>query len=812
MLRHRDFDVPTVRLSKTLRVKPLCNSAQFAVLPFLAVAIICSHELNAAEQGGISAPPVALGVEEVTITATLRATPLVELPASSSVYTADRLSAANVGTPKELVSLAPGLGVVNSIGESFGQLVRVRGVATSGADIGLESAVGVTIDGVPLSRPNLAILDLNGVERIEFLRGPQGTLFGRNTTAGVINVVTARPSFVPRFEVSSGAGSRNGWEVRASAEGAIIGEALAGRLDALAGGSDGYLRNADTGLDYGGRDRRQFRGQLLWNAGPSLQLRLITDFLHHKGTVNGQVYRVVGPTGAIIESLTGLPLLASQEARDITQIDNRGPRFEENEIAGLTAQADWQSHLGRWTVVSSYRSAEAARSYDVDNSPADLANDPRDGERFNNFTYEMRLQGERGRLDYLFGAFFGREIITSRDNFVLGSDFESYAHALSGGYVPVFTGLPVGENFPAGSGVFDVFRQGTTSAALFTHQIFALSERMSLTLGGRYTHQKKSLTADISSDNPACNAAIANFGTALIGVPAALQSLICIPNLDPRYDGFFSDKRSEENGSGTAALSHRLTDTSSAYIQYSRGYKGGGYQLDRSGMDPLAPALSQVAFDAESADSFEFGLRNFSEDGTMRIGAALFHTSFNDYQFSFFSGINRQTQNVPELVTKGFEVELGVRPIPSFEFALATSYQEVVFGDSGFPAGLTHLEGTTPPVAPRWVVVGTASYSRDIGYFGLHAFGNADIRWQSRSDVGASAAPSSDFMQESYAVVGARFGLSGRNDRWRLEFWGRNIFDQRAWSLLNNTTLQPGSISGFVTDPQTLGVTGTFAF
>jgi iron complex outermembrane receptor protein len=246
------------------------------------------------------------------------------------------------------------------------------------------------------------------------------------------------------------------------------------------------------------------------------------------------------------------------------------------------------------------------------------------------------------------------------------------------------------------------------------------------------------------------------------------------------------------------------------YGQYSRGYKGGGYQLDRSGMDPLAPALSQVAFDAETADSFELGLHHFAEDGTLRIGAALFHTTFNNYQFSFFSGINRQTQNVPELVTKGFEVEAGVRPMPSLEFTVATTYQEVVFGNSGFPSGLTQLEGSTPPVAPRWVVVGTASYSRDIGNLGLQVFGNADIRWQSRTDVGASAMPSSDFMQESYAVVGAKVGLSDGNNHWRLEFWGRNIFDQRAWSILNNTTLQPESISGYVTEPQTLGVTATW--
>ena len=786
--------------------------AQMAVMPLLASVVFWSQGLEAAEQDSGSGAPTAQTVELVTITATLRPTPLLELPASSTVYAADRLAAANVTTPKQLVSLAPGLGVINSIGESFGQLVRVRGVATSGADIGLESAVGVTIDGVPLSRPNLAILDLQGVERVELLRGPQGTLFGRNTTAGVLNVVTERPSFTRRFEASSGAASRDGWEVRTMAEGTIVESVLAGRLDALAGSSDGYTRNVTTRQVYGGRDRQQLRGQLLWVPSSSLQIRLIADYLRHEGTTNGPVYRVVGPTGAIIESLSGLPFSGSAQASDVTQIDNDGPRHEESKIAGLTAQANWQTNLGEVTAVTSYRNAEAARSYDVDNSPADLANDPRDGERFNSFTYEMRLQGERGRLDYLIGAFFGREIITSRDNFLLGSDVELYANALSGGFIPLFTGLPLGENFPAGAGVFDVFRQRTTSAALFSHHIVALSDRLSLTLGGRYTHQKKSIAADISSNNPACDAAISNFGPELTGVPLSLQGLICIPNLDPRYDGKFRASSSEDNGSGTVALSHQFGEMFSAYAQYSRGYKGGGYQLDRSVMDPLAPALSEIAFDAETADSFELGARAYSQDGIWHISASLFHTSFNDYQFSFFTGINRRTQNVPELVTKGFEVEAALRPVPFLEFTLATSYQEVIFGKSGFPAGLTQLQGSTSPIAPRWVVVGTVSYGQEIGNLGLNLFGNANLRWQSRTNVGASATPTPDFIQESYAVAGARIGVSGRDNHWRLEFWGRNIFNHRAWSILNNTTLQPGSISGYVSDPRTLGLTGTLSW
>ena len=326
-------------------------------------------------------------------------------------------------------------------------------------------------------------------------------------------------------------------------------------------------------------------------------------------------------------------------------------------------------------------------------------------------------------------------------------------------------------------------------------------------MGARYTAETKSLDAAIASDNPGCANALALHGPGLSGVPAALQGLICIPNLDPRYDGNYATERGEGNWSGTASLSERLNPTLSAYAAFSRGYKGGGFQLDRSGMDPLSPALVQLVFHQETADSVEAGLREISSDGVWRASTALFHTSFDNYQFSYFTGLNRRTMNVPKLVTKGVEAEAAYRPLPPLELSVSGIYQEAIFGDSGFPAGLTQLQGTTAPVAPRWVLVGTASYTQPLAGLGVTGFGDIDVRWQSKSNVGASATPSPNYFQDAYAVFGARIGAEARDGNWRVELWARNLFNQRAWSILNNTTLQPGSISGFVTDPRSMGIT-----
>jgi len=125
---------------------------------------------------------------------------------------------------------------------------------------------------------------------------------------------------------------------------------------------------------------------------------------------------------------------------------------------------------------------------------------------------------------------------------------------------------------------------------------------------------------------------------------------------------------------------------------------------------------------------------------------------------------------------------------------------------------LTQLQGSTAPIAPRWVLVGAASYQLPFDSLGITGFANVDMRWQSKSNVGASASPSPNFLQAAYAVVDARLGTEARDRNWKIELWARNLFNQTSWSILNNTTLQPGSISGFVTDPRSMGMTGTLTW
>ena len=519
-----------------------------------------------------------------------------------------------------------------------------------------------------------------------------------------------------------------------------------------------------------------------------------------------QVFRKVGATGPAISALSGTALVAQADGAPVTQIDNITPRFDKSRMAGLTLQSNWRTDAGTLTSTLAYRNAVFKRSFDVDNGPADIFNDPRDGERYDTLTAELRFRTQTASLDNLFGLFANHEAIKSRDSYAGGGAFAAYVNLLAGGAIPAITGLSAAASYPPGAGADDVFRQSESDFAAFYHGIWKATDRLSLTAGLRVDHVAKSLTANIATNNPGCAAALTRFGNALAGVPASLQGIACIPNIDPRYNGAYETSMSETALSGTVAALFRLSDTASLYASYNRGYKPGGYQLDRSGMAPLAPNLAQLGFQSERADAFEVGAKTSLLDGALNASLALFDTKLGNYQFSYFTGFNRRTDNVPELSTRGVELEASYRPARHFNAGMSAIYQDAVFGDTGFPAALAQIQGTTAPIAPRWIVTANAAYLHTIPDSDLDLSAALDMRWQSKSNVGASASLSPDFMQDAYAVFGGRLVLASTDGAWDIALWSRNLFDQKAWTIESNTTFQPGSITGFVIEPRSFGV------
>lgn len=753
-------------------------------------------------------------LDEIIVTATRRASNVLDVPIAISAYSAQTLERAGLNDLKRLQSISPSLNVTTTQGDSQGAVIRVRGVGTSGSNPGLESATGVSIDGVFRSRSNVALGDLLGISQVELLRGPQGTLFGKNTTAGVLNVLTKKPEFTPGGAAGLTLGNYGLQQYELSLTGPLAGDVLAGRLDALYSRRDGWIGSRNSDSAYADRNRYALRGQILWTPTTDVDVRIIADYTKRdESSANPPTCRVVGPTGALLGAMGARPIAEDTPSSLKAQIDNASPRFDRYEEGGVSAEANWRNlGPGVLTSVTAYRDAKAKRSFDVDGSPVDLLRDIHDGEAYETFTQELRYRGVAGRLDYLFGAFYSHERIESRDGVKTSPLYETYLVGLIGGnYLTPFTGLPFGSNLPEGSGQTDVFHQKSESLSVFTHNTYKLTDRLTLTGGLRYTAEDKSLNASLATSSPVCKAAVGRFGPGLAGVPAALQPILCAGFMDVRYDGAYQASRSEGEWSGVVSAGYRFADRLNGYASYSRGYKGGGYQFDRTGMLATTPDAAQLAFNPEFADAYEVGLKGVFFNGAVRANAAVFYSKITDYQFNYLKVLPLQTArvtaNLPELNSRGVELDGQWRITPQWMVSGAATWNRVRYGQQGFPAELAQLEGTMAPYAPEWSLTASINYDRDIDGTDLAVFAYLDANWRSETNLSFSSTTTQEFYQDGYALANLRLGLGRQDGRWSAEVFARNLFDKSAWTGLYVGTGQAGSVQGFFMEPRFYGIT-----
>lgn len=507
--------------------------------------------------GAASAQSGPTTVDDIIVTAQKREQNLQDVPIVVTTLSQEALQSAGVHDIKDLQILTPGMTVTSTQSEAS-TTVRIRGVGTVGDNPGLESSVGVVIDGVYRSRNSVGFGDLGEMARIEVLKGPQGTLFGKNTSAGVINIITEAPSFVPGFNAELTSGNFDQIGMSASVTGPLT-DTLAARLYVAHRQRDGFY-DVNTGdgprttTDDANQNFSTIRGQLLWLPTDSISMRLIADYSERSEYCCVGVQIRTGPTYPFIDGLsagTGQtppaagygPLPYSRTAyanRDTGQdIEDKGISLEANfdlqgfggaTLTSVTSARDWSSSLGM----------------DIDYTGADIVYRNNDGEfgyRVKNLTQEFRLAGSTDKLDWLVGLFATKEDIDRRDSWYFGADYTPFlsfllSAGLAGGGAPfpvspgtvgcyTRTGqtspglagclssggsgnLPVGPGgsivnvpsaqatgpgFIVGQGYRDVYDQSSTSYAIFTNNSWHVTDAFDITLGLRYTMDDKSLDA-----------------------------------------------------------------------------------------------------------------------------------------------------------------------------------------------------------------------------------------------------------------------------------------------------------------------------
>ena len=782
----------------------------------MAALLVASPALAQAEPEADSAGTV----EEIIITAQKREQSLQDVPISVTAVGGAAIEKAGVKDIKDLTVLVPSLNSVSTSSEATTN-VRVRGIGTAGDNPGLESSVGVVIDGVYRPRNGVGFGDLGEVERIEVLNGPQGTLFGKNTSAGVINVITAGPTFEPRVKAEATVANYGEIGGSVSVNGPILDDKLAGRFFIVARTRDGWMDVETAGgprrrKDSADRNYLSMRGQLLYAPNEDLEIRLIGDYSYRDELCCLGVPLIAGVNAARINSLTGgLGTDTTPKYTDYKAYANREDAQTINE-GGLSLEANWDITPDlTLTSITAWREWDIVRGSDIDYSGADIGyrdNNGDFGTNFKQFSQELRLAGTAGPLTYVGGIFYAREEIDHRQSWQYGRDLESFLGLqLSGGLNPNavsnFTLLPVGTNFPVGLGQQDQFLQEGDTTALFGNVNWQVTEGLELTLGLRYTHDERSLRSEFFNNGgaPACSAIQARISGGAV-IPAGVIAALCAPSFDSGFNNATTNQdRTEKEWGGTFKVAYRFSPDFMTYASYSRGYKGGGFNIDRERL-AIAVIDPDTAFSPEFVDAYEVGAKSTLFDRTLTLNTAIFWQTFTDYQLNVYTGASFVVTSLPEVVSRGVEVDFSWRtPIEGLRFGGGVTYAETQAGDFTGIAGVAPgLANSRIVIAPLWSASLQTDYTHDLGN-DLELRFNLSGKYTSEMNTSSSLTPGTT--RDKLLLINGRITLANVDDQWALEGWVQNLTDERYINQAFATPNQTGSFGAFVGAPRLYGLT-----
>jgi outer membrane receptor protein involved in Fe transport len=885
------------RLTFTKSLFALSSASIALAMPSLAMA----QDETAAQEGATEETP------EIVVTAQGRSQLLSDVPVAISAVNAETLQNSGANDIRQLNQVAPSL-LVSSTGSEANGSARIRGIGTVGDNPGLESSVPVFIDGVYRSRSGIGLNELGEIDRVEVQRGPQGTLGGRNSSAGLISIYSKKPEFTFGGSGELTYGNYDFMRAASSITGPIS-EQVAFRVDGVYVKRDGFYLDDTNGRDVNNRDRYFLRGQLLFEPTDDLTVRLIADYTSRKEEccaatyVDRTVNQYIGDLNNLSSPLTplqttgnniinvlrdlGQPMAAFNQGygRRISVSPNRVFTGETKDY-GFSGQIDYNLGGATLTSITAYREYRSGQASDTDYGEVDiLYRAPSDDayRQFHTFTQELRLRGEAfdGKLDWLIGGFYANEKLTVQDNLRFGNQYGRFANCriVSGGGLafayspasqscinpalrPTVTGAlgAAGPAIVAGldrldtlndrGSTIDRYFQNGTNWALFTHNIVNITDTINLTLGLRYTSDKKKFNARFGNDNTVCTANQAALAplltTAAAATAGAVIGLSCQGNSTAELNGVaIRDQRSEDEFTGTAILSWKPIDDLLLYGSYARGYKAGGFNLDRSALkSPIATFASvggaqalvrNLQFDPEMVDSYELGAKYST--GPFSLSVSAFRSDFSSFQLNTFNGTVFLVQNVngcDNLVggsnadtdlsnatgscapgdvsygvrTQGFELESSLVPARNFRVAAGLTYastkyrNDLIGTNTGAPLdqALRKLPGDNLSNAPELVATGSMTWTPEIGDSGLSGLFYIDTRMTSDYNTGSDLFPQKE--QDGFALFNARVGLRGPDEAWSVELWGQNIFNKAYAQVAFNAPFQAGTTAAPYLDPQ----------
>ncbi|MEM9571352.1 MAG: TonB-dependent receptor [Pseudomonadota bacterium] len=727
-------------------------------------------------------------LQAVTVTSTKRETTLQDIPVAVSVTDAQTIDRAAINDIKDLQSVVPSLRVQtrqNGPASNF----FIRGFGNGAQAIGIEPSVGVFVDGVYRSRSGAAISDLPNVERIEVLRGPQSTLFGKNASAGVISVVTRAPTFELGGSAELTLGNFNQVQARGSVNIPIVEDMFAMNLSGQFNQRDGFVDNLFDGSDVNNRDRWGIRADFLFEPNDQTSLRLIIDHDEIDELCCAGLNIVDGPANGIITAIGGQTVAGRPFDREIFQ---DLPPIQDIQNSGLSLQGDFEFDAFTLTSITSYRENEIFSHVDTDFTSAQVFGfSPRDYS-LETFTQEVRLTSTGdGPLDWMVGGFYFDEEFAEDALVIFGPDGRAFVDIALGGLVGAIesnplSGVAPGTFFANDTGSRETFGQSNTSYSLFGQFDYALTDRFTATVGLNYTEDEKDafvrsvLPLDPWSNNPL-----------VAGTPLAfLPELVAFPNATE--DGQSTD----DKVTWTLRGAYDLTDNVNIYATAATGFKATSWSLGRDSRPGTRFARP------EDTMVYEIGMK--AQWDTVGVNLAVFDQTIEDFQVSIFTGTSFAFLNAPEQSTTGAEIEVNWAPTEDLTLVFAGTFLDPVYDN--FPnANLNNVPTDLSGQQPAGISDTNLSISGNYDFnltASIDGFVRADYQYESDVQVEENTGDLSREVSTFNASAGLDF-----NNGWAAQIWGRNIFDDEYITGAFPPALQAGSVNGYPNDPPTYGVT-----
>lgn len=812
--------------------------ASAAAISALTVGAAAAAETNGAASATTS-------VEEVVVTAQKRSQNVQTVPIAITAFTAKSLKDRGVQNVHDLSALTPNVNLDAGSpfsGSSAVLSASIRGIGQDDFAMNLDPGVGVYLDGVYLARTIGANLDLPDVERIEILKGPQGTLFGRNTIGGAISVVTHTPSDVYSVGVTATTGSYNRHDVQAIVD-LPISDTLLTSLTFSSEQRDGWqkviaypgaagaiqdssLFNAaahQTSAANGGQNQQSLRGKVQWTPIDQVKVTLTADWTHmdQSATPNSVLSTNEGAAGTLANlyntcvtlpattlSAIGLGLVCNQPvgvAGTILSGGNRltynsavagvglpidqtyanGNSFSRMDAFGGSATIDWRirNNLSLKSITG-FRGLNWSAGLDNDGSPlAMLELSFKEGQR--QFSQEEQLTGEAfdGRLKYLAGLYYFRET----------------------GFIHDFV------NFDEGLLQVNGPNRLTSSAyAAYTHLDYKLTRRIGLTLGARYSLEEKDFVGAQRDENGIAYKASGCYpstaSASLIGGPAGLtcQQILgfTVPGQPLRYFPDTDNHQTFHIFTPTAGVQYQVTDEAMGYFSYSKGFKSGGWTTRLT--NPIASA-SQAAFGPENAETYEVGLKSRWLDRRLVLNIAAFHTDYTGIQLNFQEGVSPTLKNAGSAVIRGVETEgklvlgggFSINGSVGYMDAYYTSLAAGLNGTTNCAAAPCTTLGSKLPKTPRWKTSLSPEYTRARANDAHLRFG---LDWSHTASVFNDSVNTPILRRPTVDLVNAQASYLSPSDRYEVTVGGTNITGQR-YLTTGNCNYTAGACSGTYNDP-----------